>query len=367
MRRIEPVPRDADIVIVGAGITGIATARELARSGRRVVVLEQFTVGNARGSSHGTTRIFRLSYDDERYIRLASAALGGWRELEAEAGVELIHRVGALDLGQASIGIARALGASGVACERLSGAEVRKRWPIVCVDDEAAVFQADGGVLRADVALGALAESARALGVELLDETRVVAIERDRVAMRAVLENGTSIGCNAVVVAAGAWADRLVRPLAVELPVVPTRETIAYVARTTELELPTVIDYNPLAAAHVAGLERAGEAWYALGLPGGELKIGLHHGGPVTDPDTNPAPDAAIADAAVLWARDRFDGVADSVSTETCIYTNTADQSFVLERHGRLVVGSACSGHGFKFAPQLGKTLAALALEAAQS
>jgi sarcosine oxidase len=53
------------------------------------------------------------------------------------------------------------------------------------------------------------------------------------------------------------------------------------------------------------------------------------------------------------------------LASETCLYTNTADESFVLERHGRVVVGSACSGHGFKFAPVVGRTLAALAREAA--
>jgi len=53
------------------------------------------------------------------------------------------------------------------------------------------------------------------------------------------------------------------------------------------------------------------------------------------------------------------------LASQTCLYTNTADESFVLERHGRVVVGSACSGHGFKFAPAVGRTLAALACAAA--
>ena len=48
--------------------------------------------------------------------------------------------------------------------------------------------------------------------------------------------------------------------------------------------------------------------------------------------------------------------------TETCFYTNTSDESFVLERHGPVVVGSPCSGHGFKFAPLIGERLAHLVL-----
>ena len=87
---------DTDVVVVGAGVVGAATARALARDGHDVVLLDQFEVGHDRGSSHGTSRVFRLSYPDERYVRLAQASLGGWRELEAESGREILrhHRVG---------------------------------------------------------------------------------------------------------------------------------------------------------------------------------------------------------------------------------------------------------------------------------
>jgi sarcosine oxidase len=51
-------------------------------------------------------------------------------------------------------------------------------------------------------------------------------------------------------------------------------------------------------------------------------------------------------------------------SASTCLYTNTPDESFVLERHGPIVVGSACSGHGFKFVPLIGRRLAELAVAA---
>ncbi|HWX08987.1 MAG TPA: hypothetical protein VNY33_03325, partial [Gaiellaceae bacterium] len=53
----------------------------------------------------------------------------------------------------------------------------------------------------------------------------------------------------------------------------------------------------------------------------------------------------------------------EPIGAESCLYTSTADGSFVLERRGRVVVGSACSGHGFKFAPIVGRRLADLALQ----
>lgn len=84
--------RDADIVVVGGGITGAATARALAQSGRGVLLLEQLALGHDRGSSHGASRIFRLSYPDAHYVRLAQGALEAWRELEDESGATLIVR-----------------------------------------------------------------------------------------------------------------------------------------------------------------------------------------------------------------------------------------------------------------------------------
>ena len=113
--RIEAMGRDADIVVVGAGITGVATARSLAQAGRGVVLVEQFGLGHDRGSSHGASRIFRLSYPDPHYVRLAQGALQSWRELEAEVGEELIVQTGGLDFGPVAAENARALAACGVA------------------------------------------------------------------------------------------------------------------------------------------------------------------------------------------------------------------------------------------------------------
>jgi sarcosine oxidase len=84
----------------------------------------------------------------------------------------------------------------------------------------------------------------------------------------------------------------------------------------------------------------------------------------VTDPDEPGEPDAAIGERAAAWVERRFRGAGPLQRMETCLYTNRSSDEFLLERRGRVVVGSPCSGHGFKFAPVIGKRLAALALEA---
>jgi sarcosine oxidase len=348
------MPRDADVVVVGAGIAGAATTRALARAGRSVILLEQFELGHKRGSSHGTSRIFRLSYPDEHYVRLARRALDGWRELESECGERLILRSGSLDLGSVAEANASVLGASGVPHERLTGSEVATRWPIAADPDEPALFQPDGGTTRADRAHAAFLDSAGDAGAQVQAQTQVTAIVDDGVEVR-VAAGPRELRAGAVVVTAGAWANELLAALAVELPVTVTRETVSYFGLPGAEELPTVID----------GLRARGVHSYALAAPGVGLKAGLHRSGPVTEPSASGEPDQNLVHETAAWVTQRYrEADPQPLSAETCLYTNTPDESFVLERHGRIVIGSACSGHGFKFAPVVGERLAQLAVEA---
>jgi sarcosine oxidase len=355
---------DADIVVVGGGITGAATAWALAQGGSGVLLLEQFALGHTRGSSHGGSRIFRLTYPDPHYVRLAQAALEGWRRLEAESGQTLIVRNGSLDFGSLVSDNTRALASCGVRHELLSGSEVAARWELGAAPDERALFQPDGGVTLADRAHSAFIEAARETGATVAEDAPVTGLALERGAVRVSTRNN-EIVARAVVVTAGAWAPALLQPLGIELPVVPTRETVAYFDVPRAANLPPLMD-SAIPAAGDYGLARPGQISYSLAAPGIGLKAGLHHAGHVANPDEDGSPDPAIVEWVGDWVGRRYPGATPSVTEpETCLYTNTSDESFVLERHGRVVVGSACSGHGFKFAPVLGRTLAAMARDAA--
>ncbi len=352
---------DADAVVIGAGITGAAAARALAQDGRAVVLLERLHVGNDHGSSHGTSRIFRLSYPDKRYVRLAQSALGGWRELEAECGTELLVTTGSLDLGGFAASNARALSSSGVSFEMVDHAAANARWPLRLDAGEQALHQPDAGTILSDRALRAFVDGAVAEGASLHEQTEVLAISDERAGARIDSSAGT-IRCRVVVVAAGAWSAGLLRPLGIELPVIPTRETVAHFAAPMSEDFPCVVDDATLAGDVDPGRRRSGSLTYALSSPGLGVKIGLHHSGPVADPDDTGVPDPGIVAWASTWiARRVSNASAEPARVETCLYTNTADESFVLARHGRVVVASACSGHAFKFAPAIGRTVAALA------
>ncbi|HEY7396728.1 MAG TPA: FAD-dependent oxidoreductase [Gaiellaceae bacterium] len=325
----------AEVAVVGAGLNGLATAWALNRQGVDVVVYEQFEPGHTRGSSHGRTRIFRLAYPEETWVRYAQDALEGWRELERESGEELLLLNGLLELYREGVVSSReALEACDAACELLTREETEARFGVVPDADAFVLFQPDAGVVHADRALSAFAR-----GLRIETGRRVEALDE--------------LDEPVVVVAAGPWARRLLEPAGIELPVVETRETVAYFR--LDGPVPSV----------VAEVVTRGHGFYSLYDPVHGLKVGSHMRGRPSDPDEERGPDEALVREIADWTRERFPNAdPEPVDADSCFYTTTDDERFLLERHGRIVVGSACSGHGFKFGPATGKRLAALAVEA---
>jgi len=325
------------VAVVGAGVTGLATARALAQRGEEVTVYEQFELGNPRGSSHGTSRIFRLSYAEEHWIKLAQRAYELWHELERETDTRLLVLDGLIDADPDPAKRLAAFDACGVDYELLSAAEVRARFGYAYEDVGRLIFTPDAGITLADAALEALARSALAAGAEIRERTRIEELE--------------SLPHDAVVVTAGGWGPKLLASAGIELPARPARETVVYFGLREEGIFPSVIDWASDGSFQL----------YALRAPGVGVKAGLHHSGQPTDPDLEGEPDQSIVDAVSELVRRRFPRVDPApLRAETCIYTNSDDERFICERHGRIVVGSACSGHGFKFAPAVGEQLASL-------
>jgi sarcosine oxidase len=335
----------ADVVVVGAGINGLATTRALARKGVDVVLVEQFRLGHTRGSSHGRSRIFRLAYPETHWVQLAREAFDGWRELEAETGTTLLELHGLLELVRpGEEGSRGALEECGVPFELLTGREAEERFPVAVPAGFSAIFQPEAGIARADLALQAFLASARRHGARVQEDARIDSLD--------------DLDAPAVVVTPGSWAGPLLATAGIHLPVVVTRETVGYFRLESERPIPSVVDLKP---------EARGHGTYALHDPEYGLKIGIHMSGPVVDPDEEGGPEPDLVQL-IREAAARYFPAADPepADLDTCLYTTTDDQRFILERHGRIVVGSACSGHGFKFAPAVGERLAGLALEALQ-
>jgi sarcosine oxidase len=342
--RVKRVRQDTRmrVAVVGAGVHGLATARALARRGVDVTIYEQFELDHARGASHGRSRIFRLSYPHLAWVQLAEEALPLWRELEAESGEQLLEANGMVEfVRRPEDGSLRTLEQLGLPVEVLDAQEVVRRFPMVAPPNGAmAVFQPGGSILRADKARHALLAGARAAGAELVEGRRIEDLDE-------------LVDEDVAVVTAGAWARQLLARSGIDLPVQPTSETVCYFRLETDRPMPAIVDFKP------GGL---GHGTYALADPLYGLKLGIHKSGRPLDPDHQPGPDLALVERMRETAAQYFPTAEDEpAAVDTCLYTNTDDERFILERHGRIVVGSACSGHGFKFAPVVGERLADLA------
>ena len=319
------------IAVIGAGVIGLATGRALKRRGHDVAVYEQFESGHKRGSSHGRSRIFRLAYAEEEYVRLAQESLGLWRELEAETGETLLELHGLLEIVRTlDESTAHTLEACGVEWHRLDGDEAERRYPVRVPEGSFVVLQPEAGIVRADRALAAFARD-----LDVRYGTRVHPDELD---------------AEVVVVAAGSWVNELLEE---PLPVKVTRETVCYFRAENGRPIPSLVSFKPDSHTH---------DMYSLADPVHGLKVGAHHAGPEVDPNETGEPEPRLIEQIATWARETYRlAESDPVAAETCLYTTTPDETFILERRGRLVVGSPCSGHGFKFAPAIGQRLAELA------
>jgi sarcosine oxidase len=324
------------IAVVGAGVMGCAAAWALSARGAEVTVYEQFDLDHDRGSSHGRTRIVRLSYPDAGWVRLARESMDGWRELEADAEQELLGLYGIVELApRREMTSARGLDACGVEYTwldadgaRALGAALPNGW--------IALLQPEAGIVRADLARHAFLDVARGRGVRVEAGRRIDSLD--------------DLDSDVVVVTTGWW----IRELVPDVPVTVTRETVCYFRREGQ-PAPAIVELDEITRGH---------GMYSLYDPVHGLKAGEHHRGPVAEPNGDGAPDPASVARVSAWVASRLPTVEpEPLAAETCPYTSTADGSFVLERRGRIVVGAACSGHGFKFAPFVGRRLADLALQ----
>jgi len=346
------------VAVVGAGLLGSATARALAARTVPVLLFEQFALGHARGSSHGATRIFRYSYPDPCYVEMVVRAGEAWARLTADAGEDLLVRTGGLDAGPGAEDCAKALAECGVAHTWLTGEQVRGRFGgIGARPGERMLFQPDSGVSLAGRTVAALQRLARRDGASIRSGTPVLGIEEahDQVLLHTVAGEFTA---RAAVITAGPWAQGV---LAGALPQAPpltvTVQQVRYFApRDPATAWPTLIEWPP-----------EGLCWYAVPAAGVApgIKVSAHIPGPAVDPRDGPFTeiDPALEEEAAGYVRDRLPGLDPAgLAAETCLYTMTPDEDFVLDTAGPLVIGGGCSGHAFKFGPLLGEFLADLAL-----
>jgi sarcosine oxidase len=345
--------KDCDVIVVGGGAMGSATAWWLARWGIDVLLIEQFEAGHQRGSSHGSTRIFRLAYPEPIYVDMARRALPLWREVEDDVGVELLATTGGLDYGDPTSLqlIVDALTGTRVGHEILDPLEAAERWPGF-VFAGPVVYQPDAGRISADIAVRALQARAQMYGAQVRFDEPVRALIPEADNRITVTTDVGRYRAERAVVTAGAWVSRLLTGLIDLVPLTVTREQVFHFpSRIEDIVWPSYIHHGHTFI-------------YGLQGPGDEgIKVAEHHTGAVTTADGRSFDiDEAGRQRVVRHVTEWMPGLDPApTSATTCLYTTTPDESFIIERHGPIVVGSPCSGHGFKFVPLMGRQLADLA------
>lgn len=356
-----------DVIVAGVGGMGSATVAELASRGARVLGLDRASIPNDSGSSHGVNRIIRLAYmEDPAYVPLLRRSYQRWRDLEERLGETILVRTGGVDVGlpdSATVtGALQSARVHDLEHELLSAEELMARYPGFSVPaDFAAVYQPDGGFVLSERAISGYASLALADGADVRGHEPVTSWEPAEDGVVVQTTRGR-YRARRLVLSAGAWMSKLVPEL--EGLAVPERQVLMW-SRTLRPEH-YAVDSFPVFILDVPEGRFYGFPEY--GIPG--FKIGLfHHRSEPVDPDGWDRSVIEPEDEAVLRSgTGRYFPDADgpALTLKTCMFTNTPDEHFVLDRlpgAPQVVVVSPCSGHGFKFVSVVGEIAADLALD----
>ncbi|MGC5614619.1 N-methyl-L-tryptophan oxidase [Georgenia sp. Z1491] len=367
----------ADVAVVGLGAWGSQALWRLAARGIDVVGVEQHAVGHALGSTHGTTRLFReLCLEHPGLTPIAGRARELWRDLEAATGTELLTLTGGVmagpSAGRVVSGVLDAARAAGTAVETIGAPDARDRFPVLHAlpEDHVAVLDPAAGLARPEAGVRASVDAARTAGARVV-RARVEAIDEARAGVVVRLGGGGTLTVRQVVVAAGAWTDRLV-----DLPLRPRRVPMFWFTGRDPAALAPggILDVGRFPVI-IRELDDGRCVWgHGAQLPGTDggfaVKLGLDDDGTDALGFSDADPDrldrsidlgrdaAALADA-VAHAYPDVD--PSPVSGVACMYTRSADQQFHVGRlpgRERLVVAAGDSGHGHKHAPAIGELLA---------
>lgn len=356
-----------DAIVVGIGGMGSATAYHLARRGKKVLGLERFDIPHEMGSSHGVTRIIRLAYyEHPSYVPLLRRAYELWYELEGEAGEKLLHTTGSIDAGPEDSavfqGSLHSCHVHNIPHEVLTSAELTTRFPGYHLPSNTmALLQPDGGFLLSERCIVAHVEAAQAKGAEIHGREGILDWEPLQDGVKVRTERG-EYEADKLILTTGAWMGKLVENL--RHVTEPERQVLLWL----QPKRPELFTPERFPVFNLLVDEGRFYGFPVHGIPG--MKLGMyHHLNEVVDPDTFDRTRVTTQDEEVLRSfveKYMPDAAGPTQSMKVCMFTNTPDEHFILDQHPdypQVILGSPCSGHGFKFSSVVGEILADLALD----
>ncbi|HEV2096718.1 MAG TPA: N-methyl-L-tryptophan oxidase [Chthoniobacterales bacterium] len=356
-----------DVAVAGLGGIGSAILAHCAARGASTIGFEQFTRGHAFGASSGRSRLIRKAYfEDPAYVPLLLRAYDLWRDLETQAGEELLHISGLLSVGAEDstiiAGSRNAAGAFDLPIEVLSRRQIKTRFPtLALLDHEMGIFEPDGGVLRPERAVLAQLRVAETHGAKVHFETECRSWEQNGNGVELLLGDGTRQTARILILALGPWFAETLASVGVPLRI----------QRNVQAWFEPKIDAYHSARFPAFLLDRSGLPAPLYGVPdfGDGIKAAFHGLGAETNPDQLEREVDLERDIEpiVRGLRDWMPGAVGILKeAKACMYALTPDQHFILDRHPEhqnIILCGGFSGHGFKFAPVIGEIGAELALD----
>ncbi|MFZ0699997.1 MAG: N-methyl-L-tryptophan oxidase [Thermoplasmata archaeon] len=353
-------PREYDRIVVGAGALGSSIAFYMSHLHGRTLVLERYHENHPFGSSHGKTRILRTAYSEgAAYVPLVLRARRLWKRLERENEREIFRPTGVLMAASSdspSLASARESARRyGLPSEVLDSDEARDRFPAFQFDPQDAIlWDPEGGVLFPERAIHAYRRLAHSRGVAFRWNSPVRDWIRTSNGRIRVSTRTREYLTDSLVLCAGAWLPTLTPGLS--LPLEVEQQTVYWFrprARRSSpyRTMPAFVWYLP-------------EGGYYYGTPdvGDGVKIGGNQGQRVRNLARRPRSSVRELRSVQRFRRDRLPGLSPQPTHRArCLYTNTPDKNFIVDFHPdcpNVVIVSACSGHGFKFASVLGELIA---------
>lgn len=352
-----------DVIVIGAGGMGSASAYHLAKNGANVIVLEKFHRGHTSGSSHGETRIIRFFYDKPFYTELMKTAYSEWRSLESYFNKQLLFITGSISMGRKgnhyTSAVSESLDKAKVNYEWWNTQELSKRFPQFQVpDDYEILWQKDTGFLYASECVLTHLQQAERHGAKVFENTPVKRIDWQADVPTIRTEKDQYLG-RKVVVTAGAWTSSLLPEL--DLPLKVTKQQVCYY-KPSNTEL-----FQPNNYPVFTEITTDGEFIYGIPYYGNNgAKVARHGSGQLFSPnDRDREPDEVYNEHINAYVKGRIPGLGKATHSEVCLYTETPDEDFIIDAHPmceNLLIAAGFSGHGFKFCSLVGRIMCELTL-----
>jgi monomeric sarcosine oxidase len=361
------VTRDYDTIIIGAGTMGIATSYYLAKSGSKVLVLEQFDLFHNSGSSHGESRIIRKTYNESYFVEMMKETYKLWDDWSNELNEPMILKTGGLNFGSPENKFfndtLNACKISEINFEHLTNDQIKTRFPMLNLPENyEGIYQEDAGILNPSKILPLVVEKAKSLGTEFITNSKVIQINQNQDNIQ-VKTSENEFTAKKIVITVGGWLRDLLIKNGIQLKqsINVWNMSYAYFKASEEFsseKFPVFI-----------GIEDDGILYgFPIAEKEGYIKVAPHytysHITSASNRDLRV--DVSVLSEVSNFLKNRFKGVSDIAEfPDTCLYTMSHNENFLIDfipNDNRIIIGGLFSGHGFKFTPLMGKILSDLVI-----